>query len=364
MPAGRTLSLHIAFRFVKATVSMFLISLMIIAVADYVELVRSESQQPEFNAAIAILVTLLRTPAIGELVLPFSVLFASIATLAVVNRRLEFTIAKAAGVSIWQFILPPAIAIAVLGIFVVAVYDPVSAIMKQRSVELAATISPAGSGPGGLGSGPVWLRQRSGEGESILSAVQTAGDGALLTGVTALVFAGDGTFLERVDAPSAVLAEGEWRIERARITRVGSPTGIQDVYGLPTNLSLQQIRESFADPETVPFWRLPGLVRIASESSLPANHLRQRLHSLLAMPLLLVAMVFIAGVVALRFSRTLRLGRMFVAGAGAGFVLYVVMEITRDLGRGGNVSPAIAAWLPAALAMMASMTILLREEDG
>ncbi len=365
MRMGITLSRHIAARFARTALGMFLLSLFIIIVADYVELLRSSAGQENFNPAVAFLVTLMRTPSVAEVVLPFAILFGSIATLAVVNRRLEFTIARAAGVSVWQFLLPAALVGAVIGILTITVYDPVSAALKQQSVDLAATIMPSGSAPSGaFGQGPVWLRQKSNEGESILGAAQTAGDGLELTGASAFVFGPDGRFRERVDAQAAHLERNAWVFENATVTALGKPAEKLPAYRLPTNLSLEEIRESFADPETVPFWRLPELVRIAQESSLPANHLRQRLHSLLSLPVLLVAMILIAGAVSLRFSRTLGLGRMIAAGAGAGFVLYVVMEITKDLGRGGNVSPAIAAWLPAVLAMMASVTFLLNAEDG
>jgi lipopolysaccharide export system permease protein len=55
---------------------------------------------------------------------------------------------------------------------------------------------------------------------------------------------------------------------------------------------------------------------------------------------------------------------MILTGVIAGFVLYVVNELARDLGLGGLVSPALAAWLPAVVAILISMTVLLRQEDG
>ena len=75
-------------------------------------------------------------------------------------------------------------------------------------------------------------------------------------------------------------------------------------------------------------------------------------------------MVWIAAIFSLRFSRTLSLGRLLVTGAASGFVLYFVLTVSKDLGRGGVVSPTIAAWAPVLLALLVSVAVLLREEDG
>jgi lipopolysaccharide export system permease protein len=75
-------------------------------------------------------------------------------------------------------------------------------------------------------------------------------------------------------------------------------------------------------------------------------------------------MVLLAGVVCLRFSRLGNTGALILAGIVSGFILYVVNEITSDLGSSGVVSPIIAAWLPAALAALTAVSLLLRQEDG
>ena len=53
---------------------------------------------------------------------------------------------------------------------------------------------------------------------------------------------------------------------------------------------------------------------------------------------------------------------MIVTGVAVGFLLYVVMKIAKDLGSGGVVSPPLAAWLPAIIAILIGMTVLLHLE--
>src|SRR3546814_3573173 len=55
-----------------------------------------------------------------------------------VTRNNELVIARAAGVSVWQFMLP-AIAVAFLmGSFIVTIYNPVASVMTERYTQLEA----------------------------------------------------------------------------------------------------------------------------------------------------------------------------------------------------------------------------------
>jgi lipopolysaccharide export system permease protein len=96
----------------------------------------------------------------------------------------------------------------------------------------------------------------------------------------------------------------------------------------------------------------------------PPDRYELQFQSLLARPILFLAMVLIAANVSLRFSRSRSLGPMIITGVGVGFMLYVLMKIASDLGSGGIVPPLLAAWLPAIIAVLVGATVLLHLEDG
>ena len=95
-----------------------------------------------------------------------------------------------------------------------------------------------------------------------------------------------------------------------------------------------------------------------------ADRYELRYHNLLSRPLVLLAMVLIAAIVSLRFSRSRDVGNMSLAGVAVGFMLYVVSKIAWDLGSGGIVPPQLAAWLPAVVTLLVGTTVLLHLEDG
>lgn len=361
MRMGLTLSRHIGWKLAKTTLVIYGVFIILVSIIDFTQLARFIGTGG-MTSGTALAVSFLRGPSLAEAVLPFAMLFGAMITFVQLNRRLELTVARSAGVSAWQMLLPAGTVALVIGLMAITVYNPAAVALREMSVPLGGAYVRTNSfGEGGQ----VWLRQNGEDGPSIIGALRSRDNGTVLAGgVTAFLFAEDGTLRLRVDARTAELVGQEWVMNRAVITPVGAPALENEQFRLHTNLTAAQIQESLADPATVAFWRLPGLIEIARQTALPATDLRMQLSTLVSLPILLVAMVLIAAVVSLRFSRTLHVGRLVVAGAASGFMLYLLLVVSGDLGRSGIVAPGIAAWAPVVLAMLVSVSLLLRTEDG
>src|SRR5438045_568031 len=79
------------------------------------------------------------------------------------------------------------------------------------------------------------VRQKSAEGQSSINANSSREQGALLGVVTIFAFDASGRFRERIEAKSAELRSGRWRLEQARVYAPGTPTRELDDYSLNTN---------------------------------------------------------------------------------------------------------------------------------
>ena len=361
---GRTLALYFAGRFAKMVLAMFLFSFMLIGAITFVELFTRAAQGGDFDGLKLAVVALFRVPSISEETLPFATLFGSIAAFVIANRRLEIVVARAAGVSAWQFLLPACCVGLVLGIIATTAYNPFAASLLSWSNVLRATVfANAPADPTGP-TGPVWLRQIADGQESIIGASQSYDQGLKLSNVTAILFGEANQFRERVDAARAEYAGAEWVFHNATVTAANQPPRIVGVYRLPTTLTPSEVRQTFESVDTVSFWTLPTLIDTARRAGLSADTYELRYNALLSRPILLLAMVLIAAIVSLRFSRSRDLGWMILTGVGIGFMLYVVTKIAHDLGSGGIVPPLVAAWLPAFVAILMGVTVLLHLEDG
>jgi lipopolysaccharide export system permease protein len=359
---GRTLGFYFARQFATLVISIFLFFFFLVFIITYLEFFTRTLGTKEFDPVQVFLLTLYRVPSICEEILPFTTLFGSIAAFILANRRLEIVIARAAGISAWQFLIPACIVGLLLGIGATAIYNPISTELRALSDQMRSNLTEKRPKRGD--TGPVWIRQ-AGEGrESLIGSLKTSDDGTTLSEVTAFVFDEDGQFLERIDAKTARFQPGAWQIEDAVVTRLDRQPKKEATYRLPTTLTPEQVRETFDNLDAISFWELPRLIDTARRAGLPSTRYELRYNTLLSRPFVLLAMVLIAAIVSLRFSRSREVGNMILAGVGVGFMLYVVSKIAWDLGSGGIVPPPLAAWLPAIVTLLMGATALLHLEDG
>ena len=359
-----TISRYFGKRFISAVLLVFFGIFVLVALVDYVELARRSADR-QVSGLLVAKTSFFRVPQITERILPFTVLIGAMSSYLSLSRRLELVVVRSAGMSAWQFIAPALVASLALGTFATTVYNPIAAIMQEQSKRFEVEIFGGGaqSGLQSIGSG-LWVRQLSADGQSIINATTSADQGVRLGGVTALTFDLAGHFQERIEAKTAVLENGFWRLTEARIYSSGAAPQDRAEYSLRTNLTAEQVRESFSVPEAVPFWDLPLYIAIAEHAGLSAAGYRVQYQKLIARPFLLAAMVLLAASVSLRFFRFGGVQQMVLSGVAAGFLLYVLSKVTEDLSKAGLMYPVAAAWLPVFVGGLTGFLALLYQEDG
>lgn len=359
---GWTLGLYFSGRFLLTIAAVFLMISGMIYVVDFVELLRRAGNIRGVTAGYVAYLSLLRVPSITEQIMPFCVLFGTMATFLILSRKLELLVARAVGLSVWGFLLPPVAIAAVAGVASVVLLNPLYASMKDRATTLETQLFGR-SGKEDNGE-PVWLRQKSVDGEAIIKADRASPDGTALTSATAYVYGRTGVFEQRLEAETAYLLPGVWQFNHVLVTAPGEESFVAGTYMLATNLSPEEVLRGAADPDSVPFWDLPNMREAAEAAGLDGAGYRLQLHTLLARPFLFVAMVLIAAAFSLRFFRFGGVEKMIFGGAAAGIVLFGAAKFVGDLGSSGVLSPAVAAWSPAVVANLLGAFALLNQEDG
>jgi lipopolysaccharide export system permease protein len=361
MLIGATLGRYFSLRFGKTILMVFGTVFALVYTIDFVELMRRAGDAEGASAGLMAQLALFRTPALAEQVLPFAILFGSMATLLQLSRKLELVVARAAGISAWQFLQPGLFVAAGIGVLSITAYNPASAYLKQQATAIEARIFARAAKSSGK---DIWIRQRSIDGQAIIRAEGVIGGSPVLTGVTAFTFDDNGAFSQRIEAREAVLHDGYWELKEARVlTAVEEPQSYAS-YLIASNLEPSQVRQSFTPPDAVPFWDLDETIARTERAGLDATGYRLQYDVLLARPLLFVAMVFVAASVSLRFFRFGGVATMVLGGVAAGFMLYVATELMEDLGASGLISSTVAAWFPAVVGSLLGVLALLYQEDG
>jgi lipopolysaccharide export system permease protein len=362
MIAG-TLSRYFGMRFLTAVLAVFAGTLALTAMIDFLELMRRTGDLKDVSGLFVAKITFLRVPFITERVLPFAVLVGAMFCYLNLSRRLELVVARAAGMSAWQFVAPAIVIAWLIGVAATTVYNPISASLREQSTRLEAELFGRESGFRNAGSG-FWLRQRSDEGQAVINAKASRQQGVQLAGVSIFRYDSSGHFRDRIEAKTATLEPGYWRLEEVRFYASGVPATERETYRLKTTLTPVQVGESFATPETVPFWQLSSYIELAENAGLAASSYRLQYYQLLAQPFYLVAMVLLAASVSLRFFRMGGVQKVILGGIGAGFFLFVMAKITGDMSKAGLMAPLAAAALPPATGGLTGLIALMYQEDG
>ena len=359
-----TLGRYFAGRFVVSALGVFASIFVLLVLVDYIEMVRRTSGLASASAIVVAETSLFRVPQLLEKMMPFCVLIGTMTCYLALSRRLELVVARAAGVSAWQFIAPALASALMLGLLATIGYNPMSANLREHSKRMEAELFGGAPGGGVQDAAGFWINQVNAEGQVIINAARSEQQGVRLTGLTLFRFDTNYQFKERIEAREATLEEGRWVFKSVRRYSLDAPPIEQERFELQTSLTPAQVRNSFSTPETVSFWQLPSYIRSSESSGFATAGYRLQYHKLIAQPFLLAAMVMLAASVSLRFFRFGGVQKMILSGVGAGFLLYVLSKVTEDLSKAELMHPIAAAWLPVFVGGLTGFLVLLHQEDG
>ena len=92
-------------------------------------------------------------------VLPFAVLLGGMLCFWRLTRSSELIVARAAGVSAWEFLAAPTLCALLFGMLATTAVSPLSSVMFGRAEAMDNTYLKTGGGPLALTGGQLWLRQ-------------------------------------------------------------------------------------------------------------------------------------------------------------------------------------------------------------
>jgi len=371
---ARTLAFYVARRFLTATLGMLLALTLLVSMFDFIELLRRAATRPDATFALVASIAGLRMPFVGLQIMPFAILLGGILAFWRLTRSSELIVARAAGISAWGFLSGPLLVALSYGLLAIMAVSPISSAMLARAERLDASFLRAGGGVTSLAGGRLWLRQGDTgimpSGIAIISGrpARLLGTDRLaeftLADVTVWRLSPGDRALARIEAPRARLMPGRWELEAAVVfgqDRVPRPTANM---ALPTDLTPDRIEDSFASPDTLSFWALPGFIAILEQAGFSALRHRLQFQSMLSTPVLAMTMALLAAGFSMRNTRRGGVAQTITAGVAAGFGLFVLDRITGEFGESGTLPVWLAAWAPTATGLLLALALLLHLEDG
>ena len=364
MRLSYTLSMYLGRQFLIGFASVLAGLVAIILLFGLAELTQRATNRESVGFLIVLQMAFLQLPFLIQKILPIAVLFGAIFTFIRLTRTNQLVISRGVGVSAWQFLAPSLFLAMVIGAFGVTVFDPFSSAATSRFEQLEARYLRGQSSLLAVSPSGLWLRQSNVDGQSVIHANRVSQQGEELTDVTIYLYQGIDHFSGRMDASTAILRDEFWELNDVLITGPDQPPRREDIFRLETSLTVSQIQNSFAPPETLSFWELPAFISTLRQAGFSALNHRIHWHTLLSSPMLLFAMVLIAATFSLGAARRGFSGVLIAAGVFAGFLLYVVSDVVLAMGLSGAVPVVLAAWAPAGISTLLGIAAIFQFEDG
>ena len=304
----------------------------------------------------------LRVPQLIARLLPYSVLLATIITLATLNQNLEVTAMKAAGLSAHQILAPLLLTAAVMSALLFAFNERIvtrstSTLKAWQAVEYARVPIEEG------GRANVYFA----DGDNVLMARQMSGAGkdTVLREVTFYQRDPAGMILRQISGSQARFAAPGWMLENPVGYDVA--TAEEMFFEAPQlvgeGVTLGQVALRKVDPDAETLGELNNSIAALDSAGRRTSELKAKWWHKLSGPLSAFLMPLLGAVAGFGLARSGGLFARAVIGMALGFAYFVVDNAALAMGSFGGYPPFLAAWAPFLLFVLVGETVLIRTEE-
>ncbi|PIE14510.1 MAG: LPS export ABC transporter permease LptG [Rhodobacterales bacterium] len=365
------MKLHFYFgrKFLWMFLGIFAVFLMLQMLIDLIEQIR-RLQATDAAFAEAVGLTLLRAPKSINQILPLIVILATVALFLGLARSSELVVVRAAGRSALVSLLGPVLVVMALGLLAVSTFNPIVAATSKRYHELYQTYRNGGVDVLSISSEGLWLRQGGAEGQTVIRASSANPEATVFFDVTFVAYSPKGGPLRRIEAQQARLGDRKWNLTGAKVWPLAkglNPEGGATEHAqfeIPSTLTHDRIRDSFATPSAISVWDLPAYIDQLEQAGFSARRHLVWFQMELARPLFLTAMVLIGAAFTMRHARGGGTGIAVLISLLLGFGLYYIRNFAQILGENGQIPVMLAAWAPPVASVLLALGLLLHMEDG
>ena len=238
MQVARILSAYIARQFFIWFAGVFGTMVAVTFLLDYLELLRRAGGRAQAGWGVLLEMAALKLPHTAQEVLPFAILFGTMLAFWRLTRNNELVVARAAGVSVWQFLTPAVLVAFLIGLVAVTIFNPIGSLTEAVYEKLEGHVLRQGSDQLALSGSGLWLRQSDQAGNQIvIHAGKIASQQLVLDAVTLFFFNESTQFTSRIDAQTARLESGDWVIENGIRWAADEPPRPFDEIHLATTLT-------------------------------------------------------------------------------------------------------------------------------
>ena len=358
---SRTLTVYLAKLFVVRIVAVLIMLVLVLMVLDLLGQSGDILEYPGNGQGELLTYASLRVPQLIARFLPYSVLLATIITLAALNQNSEVISMKAAGMSAHQVLAP--LILTAIGIAVISFAFNERVVTRATSTLSAWEAVDYGPLPEETGTRTnVYVT----DGQDIMLAAAVVGSGSntVLREVTYYRRNAAGGVVEQWRSPRARFADPGWQMEDAEgfDPRTAEASEARDLL-VGEGITLEQIALSRVDADAENLGELSRSIDALKAAGRRTSELEAAWWHKLSGPLSAVLMPLLGAIAAFGLARSGQLLVRAAIGMALGFAYFVIDNAALAMGNFGGYPPLIAAWAPFLLFALIGEAILIRTEE-
>ncbi len=363
MKLSPTLNIYLAKHFLVNCLVITAIILGIVYLVETIETLRRATKFEGVSLPVVLQISLFKLPEVGQIIIPFCVLFGTVLSFWQLGRRSEIVILKGSGLSTWQFLMPYLFTGLIIGIAHTTILNPLGAVLLSKYEQMENLYLEHESSLVSLFEDGIWLRQSYQDGYVILHAGEADVQTWEIKDITLYFFDRQNGFKKRIDAPHGRLKDRLWLFHDVVIATSAEISKRQEDFRLNTTLLLKDIEESVLSPESISFWELPGLITNLENAGFDSTSLHIKFHSLLSKPLLILSMIVLGAAVSLKLPRSGNTMILIFTVLGTGFVIFFADNVLKAMGEANQMPVILAAWSSALISLAIGVSIILNIEE-
>jgi lipopolysaccharide export system permease protein len=359
---SRTLTWYLGKTFVVRILAVLVMLVLVLMMLDLLSKSGDILAQPGNGQAELLHYVSLRIPQLVARFLPYSVLLATIITLATFNQNSEVIAMKAAGLSAHQILAPLVLAATLVAAFSFAFNERIvtraSATLKAWE---AAEYGPVPEDKSTRAN--IYLN----DGNDVLLAARVDGTGAntVMRSVTYYERDEAGMIVRQLRGPVATFANPGWRLDEPRVfdVRTAEARPLAAPVVIARGITPDQIALRKVDPDAEPLQQLGRSIAALDAAGRRTAEFEGKWWHKISGPLSAVLMPLLGAVAGFGLARSGHLFARAVIGMTLGFAFFVVDNAALAMGSFGGYPPMLAAWAPFVLFFLVGETVLIRTEE-
>ena len=233
----------------------------------------------------------------------------------------------------------------IFGIIVIVAINPITSSLLQYYEITKARYSDEVNHLISFNKNGIWIKDQTEERKLIVNAESL--DNEILKDVTIYTFLNDDNLLSRVNADSVDISNMVWILKDAKVFDFeNSKNQKYEVLELNTNYDILKINSIFKNTRTLSFFNLVNNYHFLIKRGYNEEKLKERIHSLLSLPVYLVLMVLLAAIFILSDMKKTNNISIFFVSIFTCVAVYYLKDLSMALGQTGKINLLLSIWIP------------------